>query len=418
MILELPYQRAGTEFLKARTHAYLGDEMRLGKSKQAINAADEAGLMNILVIGPAIGRRNWLREFEKHSTIKRNLQTIEKKSDRVATMPPRVASISYELVRDPDMLEHLKLSSWDLLIVDEAQYVKSRTAVQTKAILGREGLVHFAKRTWLLSGTPDPNGDPGELWTALKVLYPAGCDNLSYDEFMDRYTVRWQVGRAHFNRYVIKRVKNIDELKAKIEPFFLRRTKKQVRSELPSMRFGEISLDVPNAPRGDMIDEQSSLRRELGLAKCKPLADAIAEEYKSGGFKKMVIFGWHIDVVEDLANLLRHRTMRTVVIHGHTSPGHRENALRAFASEDEVACFVGQIKACGTNISLAAADDVVFAELSWSPGDNLQAMMRVEDPSKRVPCTTRFAIAADSLDEVLMATLRRKENWTRELLGD
>ena len=64
--LELyPYQHVGAEWLAGRSRAILGDTMGLGKSPQAIRAADMAGARRVAIVCPAIARVNWRREFER-----------------------------------------------------------------------------------------------------------------------------------------------------------------------------------------------------------------------------------------------------------------------------------------------------------------------------------------------------------------
>ena len=423
MILDLPFQRAGTEFLATRRFAYLADEMRLGKSRQAIKAADETHAEDILVIGPAIGRWNWVHEFEKHAFYPRKFDVVLTRDH--AIKPYGSVSISYDLMRDPGVHAQLLRRQFDRIFIDEAHYVKGVNALQSHMLLGKKGtgLIHQSKGAWCLSGTPDPNGDPGEMWTILRTMFPEAAMG-SYNEFMERYTVRWRLNRTSREIWKIRKVKNIDELKEKIAPFFLRRTKKQVRPELPQMRFGEIHLNVPDAPVLADIDWATAregtlvtARRELGMAKARPVADFVNQELHDG-LQKLVVFAWHIDVIEEIHRQIRAKKLKAVMLHGALTAHMKESALQQFQREDDCRVLVGQIKACGTNISLAAADDAIFAEQDWTPGNNYQAAMRIEDPAKTRPCMVRFAIARGTQDEILTRVLRRKDHWTQELLGD
>src|SRR5580704_9638623 len=76
LIAPFPYQIAGANWLKVRVQALLADEMRVGKTPQAIHACDLVGAQNILVICPASVRVNWGREFERFSPLDRPCQVV------------------------------------------------------------------------------------------------------------------------------------------------------------------------------------------------------------------------------------------------------------------------------------------------------------------------------------------------------
>ncbi len=431
MIVDLPYQRIGAKFLAERRHAYLADEMRLGKSRQSIMAADMCGHDRVLIVCPAIARVNWVREFEKHAIYTRKFQII---TNRTAFIEKgKSCVVSYELARDLESNAVLRAQKFDLLIVDEAHYLKARTSKQTAAILGPFGLARSVKATWLLSGTPTPNGDPGELWPVLRTLAPEvitqGDRVLEYEPFMDRYTVRRQTHRGRHAITKVVKLAHQDELNTALDSFMLRRTKKQVRPELPKMLFGEISVEVSESDYAEIAltdlpesetPELSTLRRQLGELKVKPLAEFIRTEL-ANGLDKLVVFAWHVNVIERLAELIKHHSEATkigvVTVYGNRTAKQNQASIDQFRTNPDRRVLVGQIKACGTAVSMAAADNVIFAELSWVPGDNEQALMRIEDPSKNYACMTRFAIARGTLDDALMGALRRKGNWTKEILG-
>ena len=159
-----PYQQTGAKFLSDKNLALLADEMGLGKTPQAIAAADLVGAKSVCVICPAIGRINWRREFEKFS-------------NRVWTEENLVIS-SFESAHKIS-----KEKTFDVLIVDEAHYLKSHTAKRTALIYGKDGLVRRSKRVWALTGTPAPN-NASELWT---LLFTFGATRLGFDQFVERY---------------------------------------------------------------------------------------------------------------------------------------------------------------------------------------------------------------------------------------
>ena len=176
MPLELyPYQQTGATFLARRGRALLADEMGLGKSAQAIAACDIVGAgLSVGVVCPASVKANWKREF---ALFGREAHNVDIESyDKVA----RGA---------------FDKAAFDVLILDEAHYLKSPKAKRTKAIYGPkcdgvDGLVGRSNRVFLLTGTPTPN-DPSELWTHLRAVMPGAIAGKTrprpYFSFINRY---------------------------------------------------------------------------------------------------------------------------------------------------------------------------------------------------------------------------------------
>jgi SWI/SNF-related matrix-associated actin-dependent regulator 1 of chromatin subfamily A len=80
--------------------------------------------------------------------------------------------------------------------------------------------------------------------------------------------------------------------------------------------------------------------------------------------------------------------------------------------------FVGQIKACGTAVTLTAGTEVVFLECAWTPGDNSQAIGRVHRMGKKDTVIASFLFAPGTVDETVMRVFRRKANDLRQFIND
>ena len=141
------YQKTGRDFLAARARAYLGDGPGLGKTIQAAVAAKMVKPKNTLIIAPASAVPNWEREWGVWGpTCDLEIMSFEKTVSETKK----------------------KLWRYDLVVIDEVHYCKTRTAQRTKAALT---LAKIADRSWLLSGTPMPS-HPGELWAPIYALWP------------------------------------------------------------------------------------------------------------------------------------------------------------------------------------------------------------------------------------------------------
>lgn len=412
-----PYQIEGAKFLATVKRGLLADEMGLGKSAQAIAACDtllagEPGQVN--VVCPASLVENWKREIKRfapdrtwHFTV-----TSYDRSARGQIDPP----------------------DCDVLILDEAHYLKSKTAKRTKVILGEKcdgvgGLVERAANVFLLTGTPTPN-NPSELWPLLRAVTPAAIEAptkagkikpMAYWMFVNRFCVTQDTG---FGIKIIKG-KNLLELKSRIAPFVLRRKKDEVLKDLPPIRFDTLALEGkwPKEANDEsyviakILDEQgvaglkaaaphvAQLRRVTGMAKVPAAIDWIRDWFEGGG-GKLVVFAHHRDVIGAICEAFDGGPSY-VRLDGSCSADERQRAVDAFQS-DKADLFVGQIQAAGTGLTLTASSDVLFVESSWVPAENEQAAMRVHRIGQRNACTIRFAMLAGSIDEDIQKAVMRK----------
>ena len=247
-----PYQVVGSQFLAARYAAYLADEMGLGKTPTTVAACDLLGAQSILVICPSVARPHWEREFRRFQTIRRRVVGISSGSDVRAT--DGVSIISFDLAARPDVHAVLMQLRPDVLILDEAHYLKTRQSLRTQAIFGPKcdrvgGLAENAQRVFALSGTPAPN-NAAELWPLMRALFPKSINRdgkvMDYLTFMHRFCT-WRES-IHGTR--ITGGRNLAELRARLTPHLLRRRKAEVLTDLPPIRFETIAL----APHGPLLE--------------------------------------------------------------------------------------------------------------------------------------------------------------------
>jgi SWI/SNF-related matrix-associated actin-dependent regulator of chromatin subfamily A-like protein 1 len=447
-----PYQLEGADYLAGKAHALLADEMGLGKSAQVIVACDIVGAFDILVVCPAAVRINWSREFTRFSPMDRPCTLIFTGKDK----PGRgVNIVSYDLLASNEKLRNqLKALHWDVLVLDEAHYLKERSAKRTKALYGHAkhpGIMHSAKRCWRLSGTPAPN-DASELFTHLKS---AGIEKRPYWDFVYDFCSGFESDYG----YKITGHKNTTKLKGLLAQFMLRRKKDEVMQQLPPITFSEVTVErshvdldpwfyenwrpigVPaflqemkdidsslktalnaikrghhhnNEDSVRLLDSfsksTSTLRRYIGLAKLPNVLDIIEEELESGAIDKIVLFAIHQQVIEQTRT--RFRKYKAVTLYGGTPTAKRQQNIDAFQNNPKCRVFIGQVVAAGTGITLTSAHEVAFIEADWVPANNAQAAMRCHRVGQTKPVRVRFFTCAGSVDEDVMRVVVHK---TREI---
>lgn len=449
-----PYQLAGAQYLSQSRFALLADEMGLGKTGQAIRACDLRGCERILVLCPAIARINWLREFDRWSLYGLPSRALFSRSDAPSDAPG-ITVCSYDLL--PEHAGWLGKNRWDVLICDEAHYLKSVDAGRSRFVLGKGGLVHAAKARWFLSGTPMPN-HVGELWP---LLFVSGVTPLRYDDFLERYAklrrTQWGVQ--------ITGTKNTGELRGLLSKIMLRRTKAEVMKQLPSIHYGSVVLepgpvdlevhmfDLWRRAGGDdklkaVVDRQEAalqamidtlktgstpmrdllpimqgaqktmaeLRQYTGLAKVAPVVETIAAELASGTVDKIVLFAVHKSVIETLREGLR--KFKPLTLYGGTPPNKRQEHLDKFQKDPRYRVFIANIAAAGTAVTLTAARHVGFVECDWTNANNAQAAMRVHRIGQERTVYCRFFALANSTDERVNEVLRRKIRDELSIFGE
>jgi SWI/SNF-related matrix-associated actin-dependent regulator of chromatin subfamily A-like protein 1 len=484
-----PYQRAGATWATSKLHeadtraAAILDEPGLGKTATALLTAVNLDACRTLVVSPAGARRVWSQEIERWvPQWSRHVLVIEPGMpllrDRFALLdrPELIVLISYDALSDrtgnrPAWTKVLAERRWDLLILDEAHYLKNRSN-RTLAVYGArgsgEGIQAACERVLLLTGTITPN-NAGELYQHLRTLwpttllvprapprsYPSGVvprgkraavptigpaqpllRSLTEAEFQERVT---DYRDTIYGRQII-RSKNQAWLRERVGPYVLRRTKQMVLPELPPLVTQDIPLPVSAVTIQRKVDPVvwrrgvtlmahtraddddafvralhahddegpgavTTLRRELGVLKADPAADWIAERLACG-MQKILVFGWHIEVLRRLHERLAE--YHSVLVIGATPPAARTDAQLRFQNDPQVRVFIGQILAAGTAITLTAASEVVMVEPSWVPGENRQAIDRAHRLGQQDSVLATFLYIPGTLDQRIMSVFRRK----------
>jgi SNF2 family DNA or RNA helicase len=438
------------DFLKEKKVALLADEMGLGKSVQVIKALDYYNLKNsvsgcvarVLVVCPAIVRRNWLNEFRTWSETGIEPSVLENRAD-FEKWDLRSAIVSYDGASHPQ----LQGRYFTHLVLDECHYLKSPTAVRTKAILGKEGICHKSSRIWALSGTPMPN-HAGELWT---TLYTFGRTKMSYGSFVSKFCIT-DGGKNKFTRgrpiILGSNPKTRGELQKLLQPIFLRR-KASDELKLPPIRFGDVYVKKPNTLPPDLLSELdvaklkeeklfmqrlvrsaefkdeekavqllptlaqsvATLRRYTGLMKVESLCELVTEEFENQVYGKIVIFAVHRAVVEGIRKRLI--MLDPVIITGESHPAARDWALERFAvnrGPNRSDILIANVKAAGIGVNMTHCNQVLFAEQDWTPSVNEQALKRCHRLGQQQSVFVRRAILDDSLDARIVKVLWKKTN--------
>ena len=227
-----PYQTVGVEFLTFAKKGLLADDMGLGKSIQAIKAAIDVQAKKVLVLCPASLKWKWADEFKKHFNIDAFVVGGSKAERRAVWKSDATYIIAnYDLLhpnRDWDDMPH----DWDVIIADEAVYLKNPKAMRTKRALKLKAEYKFA-----LSGIYIENSLT-EFFSIMRFIRPEVI-SANVHTFTKRYC------EVDWNGKVIGVKKDkLPELHALTSPFVLRRTKIEKLTELPPKIYTSIPLEM------------------------------------------------------------------------------------------------------------------------------------------------------------------------------
>lgn len=432
-------QKFGAKWLADRKNALLADHPGVGKTCQAIVGFDIATCETILIICPAAVTEHWKREIEEICGKRRAIYILGGELNFDA----KVVISSYNRAVTTDIIKN---KTWDLVIIDEVHYLKTPTSARSKAIWGfkgEKGIVDGAARVWCLSGTPSPN-NPLELYPMIKKLFAdqfkmADGRVISQTDFIKRYC------KTKRNGFGFKIVggKNLNDLRTRLAPVMIRRQRKKTseprivnlyldcKKELRFLQ-GQADIDMWLALEDSLLKAASDthrkaildgidnslakkLRRHLGLAKVDAVVAWAINELESG-VEKLVLFGYHTDVLKGLAEGIRRAGYGCVLVDG--SVMERDSRVQLFKTCATCRVFIGQITAAGTGLDgLQVAQDLVLVEYSWVPGENKQVIARLDRRGQEVSVLARYAIVSGTLDEQILRTVAQKETTITEIFG-
>lgn len=432
----MPFQRAGVGYCYTRGHCLIGDTPGLGKTVQAIALANLHDARRVLVVCPANMRQHWRRFARAWSTI-HNVSTYPITHSRNGVHPTaNYVVVSYDLLRNPSLQAALARTKWDLVIMDEAHYVKTVDARRTQALFGtgrfqiNGGVVDNAKRMVALTGTPLLNR-PRECYTLARHLHWESIDWLSYEGFVARYNPSnsWE-----------ERAGRLPELRARLRcNWMVRRHKEDVLKDLPDKRY-EMSYVEPDGAIKEALRKESLLgidptklfkngawqfdpedgaistvRREMGEAKVPRVVEHMRYLMDIVEVDKVVMFAHHRSVIAALSDQLSSYGVSVVV--GGLSVAQREAAVAQFTRGNNK-IFLGQIDTAGLGLDglQQVASHVVFAEPAWTPGANEQAADRCHRIGQHDNVLVQFLIAPGSFDEMVLNAVLGKVRTIDEAL--
>ncbi len=428
----------GVPFILSRNKSYLAHEPGLGKSAQVV-AAVNTNPGPALISPPAFLKINWAREITKWSLKWPNISIVPE-SDKAETMDWGADWVicPHSMLTKPWIIEGITKNNFKYKVVDEVQVFQTPGAARSVALWGGKlpgkivspGLMFDCDHEIYLSGTPLLS-KPIDIWPILYGAAPQTIDFMPYRDFGFRFCGPRQDPRGN---WIFNGSSREAELHKRLTSGFMQVVKKEdvlkdlpkkIRTVIPitsdprDAETKELDRQLLREFNGDGVEKPKSmgayamLHHRNGLAKVNWAAQFVAHYLTNDPNEQIVLFGYHRDVCEKLAALLKGFTPEVIL--GQLKQSERSRIVDQFQSKERRLIIGNDAMIWG--LTMTAGVRTVHAEYSTSPSKNSQA----EDRTNRIGSAHEFSyhqylVLPGSLDEVRLQSFLRRENAINKII--
>ncbi|MDR0994944.1 MAG: hypothetical protein LBL81_01485 [Tannerella sp.] len=445
------YQKMGFQWL---AHLYengfggcLADDMGLGKTLQSIcllqyvyqriqerDTVEADGQLSFfqtaqtttpasLIIVPTSLLHNWKNELQRFAPC---LHTLVYNGNNRLKQPLhfehyQAVLTSYGIVRKD--IASLSTYPFQLLILDESQYIKNPESQIYKAVRQLQAASRFA-----LTGTPLENSLE-DLWAQFNFVN----EGLLGDYHTFKETFMQPIKEKDTEKELL--------LKKMLRPFLLRRTKEEVTPELPLLSQEIVYCEMTEVHREAYEKEKNRIRNQMlaekedsanqkdrqrwnilalqGLNLLRQLANhpkMVDADYKGdsgkmneifrrleilkAGGHKVLIFSSYVKQLKLVEHAFIEKNWKYALLTGQTF--HREEEIRRFSQQEDCFCFLISLKAGSTGLNLTAADYAFILDPWWNPAAEMQALARAHRIGQTKPVIACRFISFNTIEEKIL----------------
>lgn len=427
------YQMKGYKWIKnilsLDAGGILADEMGLGKTIQALSILadiyyNKKTTLASLIVCPSSLVYNWQEEFKKFAPFTRVAVIDGNQTERYKILDNinkyDVIVTSYNLL-NRDLEKYLEYDFY-LEILDEAQRIKNHSTQVSKDVKAIKARFKFA-----LTGTPIEN-NLSELWSIFDYLMPG-------------YLHDYKTFKCNYEEKIMDKQNNaLEKLKYKIDPFILRRTKKDVLKELPEKSIKILTCDFNDEQKElyftelnkTKIEIKSNLenKKEIGnnnawifsvLTKLRQICCSpklIYENCNSNGSKfgmcmeliedlidngsRILLFSQFTKMIDIIADELKRRNILFYTLTGDQQKKERLELVTNFNNKPHIKVFLISLKAGGVGLTLTSADTVIHYDPWWNSSLENQATDRAHRIGQKKNVNIYKLISKNSIEEKVL----------------
>lgn len=387
------YQELGVKYILHQERVLLGDEMGLGKTVQAIAtmvSLKNTGATHFVVVCPASVVTNWCREITKHSLLR---ATKVYGADRTSSLKAwlrtgGVAVTTYETT------VHFKLDAnfkFDLLVVDEAHYIKNPEAKRT---INTKELCRHSDRLLFMTGTALENR-VDEMISLIEILQPAIAREIKHIAFMS----------------------SAPQFRTKIAPVYYRRKREEVLTELPELIESQEWCTMTKAEESNYEDlllgghfmearrvswNVDDLENSSKANRLKEIVEAAESEDR-----KIIVFSFFLDTLRKISLFLGDKC--SDMINGSINSQKRQSIIDEFDKSPAGSVLLAQIQSGGTGLNIQSASVVVICEPQLKPSIENQAISRAYRMGQSRNVLVYRLLCENSIDEKFFEMLEQKQ---------
>lgn len=421
----------GQESIEDTVNANLDKELLLKRN----------GKRASLVVSPSSLTLNWQNEVKKFAkelktlVIRGNLSERKRQIEEIDQYD--LVITSYDLLKRDIEFYLEKDYSFRYIIADEAQYLKNSNTQNAKSIKKIKADTRYA-----LTGTPIENS-LAELWSI-------------FDFIMPDYLFTYKKFKTMYETPIIKEESQeiMTKLKMLIEPFILRRNKKEVLTELPDKTITVLNNEMGEEQKNIYLSYLAQAKQELaeeielngyeksqmqilaaltrlrqicchpglfiegyqeGSSKLEQCMEVVQDAVNSG--HKILLFSGYTSMFEIMEKELKQKGILYFKLTGSTKVDERIELVDEFNENPEIKVFLISLKAGGTGLNLTGADMVIHYDPWWNLSTENQATDRAYRIGQKNNVQVYKLITKNSIEEKIYELQQRKAELVDNMLS-
>ncbi len=394
-----------------------------------------------LVVSPSSLTLNWQNEAKKFAKELKTLVirgTLAERKRQIEEIDQYDLVItSYDLLKRDIELYLQKDYTFRYIIADEAQYLKNSNTQNAKSIKKIKADTRYA-----LTGTPIENS-LSELWSIFDFIMPG-------------YLFTYKKFKTMYETPIVKEEdqETMQKLRMLIEPFVLRRNKKEVLTELPDKTITVLNNEMGEEQRNIYLSYLAQAKQELaeeielngyersqiqilaaltrlrqicchpslfiegyneGSSKLEQCIEVIQDAVTSG--HKILLFSGYTSMFEIMEKELKQRGIQYFKLTGSTKVDERIELVDEFNQNPEIKVFLISLKAGGTGLNLTGADMVIHYDPWWNLSTENQATDRAYRIGQKNNVQVYKLITKNSIEEKIYELQQKKAELVDNMLS-